>query len=439
MNNNDLTLYLAAGTCLGFGIHYLYRKSLEQCLLFILYGLPVMGLLATKTNWGGFKTFDVLSLGCLLLFPKDFIQGLSTSSKTTAMIFLIFVVSLLLGSLASEFPKASMLALLQVIPAFVYCRFVVLACAKDRTFYARMLRALQFSSLVLLLFIAVQLVVGLSFTFYPILNQNTFDPQNNTVRYPGFFHDSQANGQFLAMTGFLFLYAGHGEIRVAKRLLYVGLFLVCGGGVLLSGSRSALVGLVVGLVVLFLCSGWRKQTYGLVFALIAGSIFALASPNLSVLNRTASIDEDYKFRRSVWLEAIDIALDNPLLGIGIGNFQAYTAIHKQELYLEIDDEIVYFDQPENGYLKILAETGFIGFVLFLFLVLAPIIKALLAFVRGRQDFNIVFILAAITSWLAAFNTVYSLFDSRITIMVATLLALLITHPTKLALPDEQTT
>jgi O-antigen ligase len=438
MNNNGLPLLLAIGTCLGFGAYYAYRKSLEQCLLFILYALPFMGLLATKMDWGGFKVFDILSLSCLALFPKTFLRGLSSLSRVTAGIFLAFALSLLLGSLASEFPKGSMLALLQVLPAFVYCRFVVLACANNPAFYARILRALQFSSLVLLGFIAVQLVGGLSFTFYPALNQNTFDPQNNSIRYPGFFHDSQANGQFLAMTGFLFLYAGRYELTTNKRMLYLALFLACCGGVLLSGSRSALGGLLAGLVVLFLGSGWRLQAYVLAVALVAGSLFALASPSIPFLSRTASIDEDYKFRQSVWLEALDITLDNPLLGIGIGNFQAYTAIHKQELYLEIDDEIVYFDQPENGYLKVLAETGFVGFILFLALVLSPIVKALMSFIRRKQDFSIVFILAAITSWLLAFNTVYSLFDSRITLMVATLLALLIVHPTQLASFDEQT-
>jgi O-antigen ligase len=438
MINNGLPLFLAIATCLGFGAYYMYRRSLEQCVLFILYGLPFMGLLATKVEWGGFKVFDILSLGCLALFPRKFIQGFTSLSRVTAIIFLAFAITLLLGSLASEFPKASALALLQVIPAFIYCRFLVLVSIDNPLFYSRILKALRFSSLILLAFIAVQLIIGLSFTFYPVLNQNTFDPQNNTIRYPGFFHDSQANGQFLAMTGFVFLYSGRSEVQVGRRLLYLGLFLACCVGVLLSGSRSALGGLLAGMMVLFLCSGWRLQAYMLTFLLVIGSLFALVSPSFSFLNRAASIDEDYKFRQSVWREAIDITLDNPLVGIGIGNFQAYTAIHKQELYLEIDNEIVYFDQPENGYLKVLAETGFIGFVLFLSLVLTPIVKTFFAFIKGKQGFGIVFILAAIACWLLAFNTVYSLFDSRITLMVSTLLALLIVHPTKQALLDEQT-
>ncbi|NVO86113.1 O-antigen ligase family protein [Hymenobacter terrestris] len=410
---------------------------MEQCLLFILYGLPLMGLLVTKLNWGGFKVFDILSLSCLMLFPKAFVQGLYSLSRVNAVLFLAFAISLLLGSLASEFPKDSTLALLQVMPAFVYCRFVVLACAENPAFYPRILRALRFSSVVLLFFIAFQTIGGLSFTFYPVLNLNTFDPQNNTIRYPGFFHDSQANGQFLAMTGFLFLRAGRGEVKTAKRLLYLGLFLACSGGILLSGSRSALGGMLAGLMVLFLCSSWRLQVYTIAFALVAGSLFALASPGIPILNRTANIDEDYKYRQSIWFEAIDISLNNPLLGIGIGNFQAYTTIHKQELYTEIDDEFVYFDQPENGYLKVLVETGFIGFILFLSLVLTPVVKVLYANIRGRQDFSIVFILAAITSWLLAFNTVYSLSESRITLIVVTLLALLIVHPPKSTLSDGQ--
>ena len=408
----------------------MYRKSLEQCLLYILYALPLMGLLATKTSLGGFKVFDLLSIGCLALFPKTFFRGLDSLPRSTGWLFLIFVLLLLIGSLASEFPQTSLLALLQVLPAFIYCRLLVVACHTNSTFYLQVLRALRFSGCLLLVFIAVQLAVGLSFTFYPALNQNTYDPLHDTIRYPGFFHDSQASGQFLAIASFLFLYSSRDEKSLNQKLLHMGLFAACCTGVLLSGSRSALGGLLIGMLLLLLCGGWRLQVSVLSFGILVGSLYLLASPSLAVLNRTENIDEDYKFRQSVWQEAWNISLDNPALGIGIGNFQSYTSIHKQELYLEIDDEIVYFDQPENGYLKVLTEIGFIGFSIFLIFLLKPASKTLLFFFKKMLDYKVLFILASFTGWLFSFNTVYSLFDSRITIVVATLLALLITHPIK---------
>jgi len=437
MNTSGLPLYLAAVACIGFGGIYLYRKSLEHCLLYILYALPLMGLLATKTSLGGFKIFDLLSIGCLALFPKTFFRGLSSLSRSTGWLFLAFVLLLLIGSLASEFPQTSLLALLQVLPAFVYCRLLVVVCYVNPTFYSQVLRALRFSSYLLLVFIAVQLVVGLSFTFYPALNQNTYDPLHDTIRYPGFFHDSQASGQFLAIASFLFLYSSRDEKSLKQKLLHLGLFAACGVGVLLSGSRSALGGLLVGMVLLLLCGGWRLQVSVLSLGILVGSLYLLASPNLAILNRADNIDEDYKFRQSVWQEAWDISLNNPGLGIGIGNFQSYTSMHKQELYLEIDDEIVYFDQPENGYLKVLTEIGFVGFGIFLSFLLRPAGKTLIGFYNKTLDYKVLFILAAFTGWLFSFNTVYSLFDSRITIVVATLLALLITHPIKDGFLNEQ--
>src|SRR5690606_8230056 len=94
--------------------------------------------------------------------------------------------------------------------------------------------------------------------------------------------------------------------------------------------------------------------------------------NSPVFSRSGTFSEDLQFRQSIWSDAYNITKDNPYFGIGWGNYQNYIMRHKQDQYLILNDEILYFDQPENGYLKVLVELGFFGFAIFLLFIIKPL-------------------------------------------------------------------
>jgi len=67
----------------------------------------------------------------------------------------------------------------------------------------KLIRGFKLSFWIAATFIAMQILIGLKFTFYKDLNPNI--TTSDGTRYPGFFADAQVNAQYLGMLSFLFL------------------------------------------------------------------------------------------------------------------------------------------------------------------------------------------------------------------------------------------
>lgn len=78
---------------------------------------------------------------------------------------------------------------------------------------------------------------------------------------------------------------------------------------------------------------------------------------------------DSALRIRLDLEAVSLWLQNPYIGIGLNNFIPLSHISSESLF--------FFRQPvHNIYLLVLAETGFIGFFTFIFLILSSLKRSL---------------------------------------------------------------
>ncbi|MES2266927.1 MAG: O-antigen ligase family protein [Bacteroidota bacterium] len=383
----------------------------------------------TTEVWGGWKTFDVITYFCLFTLLKDFLV-IDRLNKTNFyfVLFILFVVIFIISGLASEFPDQAFLNLFKILPVFIFARYFVKECHIDPSFIARAVKALKISYSIALAFIFIQWVVGLRFTFYPELGPNTFDSNLNLIRYPGIFYDSQASGQYLAMGSFVYLYNSKNASRRTLVINY-SFFALSLAGIFLAGSRAAFGGFVAGLLVIFFITANRFRIYGIVLFLALFLTYTFVSPNKGVFARTGSLSEDYLFRRSIWQKAIDISKEHPYLGIGPENYQKYVMRHAQDQYLEINEgELLYFNQPENGYLKIMVELGFTGFFIFMMLLITPALRGVYYKLRGWADFRISFFVASLVCFLVEFNTVYSIWDIRILLVVVSMIVMIISYP-----------
>jgi O-antigen ligase len=426
---NTLLVIVPGVTILLFILNLFYKGSnVQSCLIFILTFLPLMDLKVTKEAMGGFKTFDVITLYCLVFLFKDFITiNLKSRNNLFFGLFVLLVIIILIGGLASEFPGHAYLSLTKTLSIFIFGRFLMTECMKDPTFHYEVIKALKTAYIASLIFLFIQVIIGLKFTFYPGLGPNTIDPVFHIIRYPGVFFDSQAHGQYLAIGSFLFLYF---EPDASKKTMIFNytIFVIAIIAINLAGSRAAFGGFAVGALVAFYMYAKNYRIIGSVIIIAAYIAFETVSIHSRVFERSKNLNDDFLFREGIWKEAFDISQKHPLLGIGSGNYQNYVIRHNQDQYLEIEDgELVYFDQPENGYLKIMVELGFIGFAIFALYMIIPLVKGLLYFVRG-YDSRIAFLMSSLIAFLIAFNTVYSIYDNRLLIMVACLVVLIITYP-----------
>jgi len=421
---------LAAFTIVLFFAYILYKgNTVKSCLLFILGGLPLMNLKITAEWLGGFRTFDFICFYALIFLFKDF----STINKKKGLNLYLWLfgglsVVLILSGLSSEFPERTWISFFRFVPIFIFGRFLVITCFKDPEFYQQVIKALKISYLLSLLFLLAQVIFGLGFTFYPTLGPNTVDPLLQMVRYPGIFYDAQQHGQYLAMGSFLFLYNAPGTSKRMQWINYsVVLFALV--GMVLAGSRAPMGGFILGLLLLFFLLSSKYKVYGGFAFVIGFGAYLFFAPQNGVFQRTAGLSDDFLFRKTLWDEALDISAQSPILGIGAGNYQDHVTRHNQNQYLEIEEGVfMYFDQPENGYLKILVELGFTGLFLVAVMLLSPFMKGTVGSLKKQLNPVVALLLAALLSWMVAFSTVYSFYDYRIMILVATLVVLILTIP-----------
>jgi O-antigen ligase len=183
--------------------------------------------------------------------------------------------------------------------------------------------------------------------------------------------------------GLHFLLARRGIVRL---LAAAGLVLLTLGFVR-SGSRGGFIALAaVAIFVVFRFSTvplrWRLSAT----ALVAVVLIATASEQYWAQMSTITSDADYNQteengRLQIWRRGIGYMADNPVLGLGPGNFQIAEGTLSALAARQQFGIGVRWNAPHNSYVQIGAELGFPGLVLYL----AVIASAFAALRRSGGD------------------------------------------------------
>lgn len=155
--------------------------------------------------------------------------------------------------------------------------------------------------------------------------------------------------------------------------------------VFLISARAAYIALFVNIfgfliLVYFIKSEKKKYLSVLTYILIplllsffmASYVFKKAEDKgrfSSITNRISSInfaktdDMSINIRLKYWDNALQIAKENPVFGIGLGNWK----IESQPYEKEISNNLTLSDHPHNDFLEIAAETGLLNLIVYLLL------------------------------------------------------------------------
>jgi O-antigen ligase len=418
----NLAIILAGLTLVLFFVYLIYTNYKRRSyLLFVFFFLPTMDLGVTPAAFGGLTVFDITSYIALIIFYKDFLY-LSNKNRGYTYLFFLFVILLVLGSIGSEFVQRSLINIFGVIPPFIFGSLLLKEIRADESIIPQFLKGIKIACCIGIFFIAMQMIVGLKFTFYAVLNQNVMD--DGAARYPGFFMDSQISGLFLAMCSYLFLlnYNNPDKPTLSNYFLFGAVI----ASIILAGARSGLLGFGIGLTFLIIFVGGKFRLNLLLFGALAGVVLFFAADNITLFKRFKNVNESVDFRASIWDGAYDIFKKHPGLGIGIANYQDYVKKHSQDQYLLIDDnEIFFLDQPENGYLKLLAEFGIFAFVILFTIILTPIVNTVYRFFIGKKVGTLFFFIAPMLCCFLSLTSLYTLSDSRIVVLMAACICFLI--------------
>lgn len=162
------------------------------------------------------------------------------------------------------------------------------------------------------------------------------------VRYVGLFNDPNDLGLLFAAT-FPFAFYLCARAGFFGRIIWLGAAALLLYGIYLTDSRGAMLAVLV----VFGAYVWRRR--GLVTAGILGvvglAVMRLLSSRMDELN----VDESSAFGRvDAWYAGLHMFFSSPLFGIGAGNFTEHNDL-----------------TAHNSLILVLAETGFLGYTLWL--------------------------------------------------------------------------
>ena len=89
--------------------------------------------------------------------------------------------------------------------------------------------------------------------------------------------------------------------------------------------------------------------------------FASISSRVATINPVNSTDGSVNVRLKYWDNALKIANENPVFGIGLGNWKIESLPYEKE----ISNRLTVSDHPHNDFLEIAAETGYLNLIVYL--------------------------------------------------------------------------
>lgn len=191
------------------------------------------------------------------------------------------------------------------------------------------------------------------------------DIGDRTVSFHGNFAHTLTYGNYMAVASLLLL--GYGLLSKASHRA-ISYLTLAGGvvgivGVLMAGSRGPILATCVGLLALaFLSTRWARWL-GMGGAAVV-IVAVLLSPTLidrftTRLNTEMNLDQP-RSRVFIWNNALEIIGDNPVVGVGPGNFgPAYSELLAPEI-----PQVRHYTHAHNDFLQVATRSGITGLLLF---------------------------------------------------------------------------
>ncbi|MCX2740978.1 O-antigen ligase family protein [Pontibacter anaerobius] len=386
---------------------------------FILLSYPFLQLYLIPGRFGLYN-FDLLTYLYFIGLYRSKDTSLSSGNVLRLLFFLLFTAATVGCLTAESLDWWTLPAFIQLFSIFIFSKILIEECLADPTYFYKVIKYLKVTLIVSFVFLLCQFIFGVQFSLALVVNPNVLG--EGITRYPSFFQDPQRYAQFIAAVSFVLLIKNAKEPKLPPiNFVLFGISIVA---LLLTGGRAALGGWILGLllVIAFSNSTYRISAFTIatVFAFIGYSF----KESLPIFKRT-SLTDSYEFRYNVWQQAYEIFINHPIFGIGLGNYRNYISVYYPEQVWLVEGELVYYDHPESGYLKILTEVGLLGFSSVALIIIISISRAFRVYLSTKHT-STLFLVASIVTWLVGFYTVYSLGDIRIQVLIATIICLMLT-------------
>lgn len=250
-----------------------------------------------------------------------------------------------------------------VLPIAVFGAFVAASSTASNNWFKWVFGATVFTA-------ASASVLGLvqAFTRTPVIlwtgiESTRFAQFGGVFRAFGTFQHPIVMGEYVSavIPGIIAYALVSGQPR-ARRLLLLAVGALVSAGLVVTGSRGPMLGALSGIAVAVLVAhSYRKRVAGILLMVLAGGTAVLASlPNATeaFLLRAGS-STSLVSRLYLWTSALQAGARSPVLGLGYGGFMQVMASIGGPV-----GAAFAFQAVDNYYIKVFAELGLVGVILF---------------------------------------------------------------------------
>ena len=346
---------------------------------FILYGLPLFYFLVAVSFYLG--TYDsaqikitIVQIGGVFLIcswliyklESDFFYNLKKNFVVVLPIIL-FLISGIVSYFHSPYQLASLNELLRRI---IYCflAVIVIDCFQNEKRLKRIVNFLIFATYIVCIYAVIQFI---DTRYFPAPPAKGLDPfiwrwafQNrifSTFGNPNFF------GDFLVVMSPIVL-----ALFFKKKSFHLLiLWLLITFSTIFSYSKGAWIGFGVGLIAFaFLFIGFvlniSKRKKAILILVMA--LFTISVVTGGILFQLKKRPDSSSFRVFTWLSCWEMINTHPVIGTGIGTFYlTYPSYRRPQIFFIEGMHNTESDHPENEYLEVFYDEGFIGISIFLLL------------------------------------------------------------------------
>jgi putative inorganic carbon (HCO3(-)) transporter len=300
--------------------------------LILLY--VVLTIVRPQDYVPGLDKVPLLPVVLVLAFLCWFASKSKTYAAPQFAILPAFLVVLMISQVTNGWAGGAFDELTKFGPIVIAFFVFAAACNTQRRVTTAM-AVIALCAMVLALHGVEQAKTGVGWTGVPLID-------DGRIQYVGIFNDPNDLGLLFAATvPMAFFLSGRGG--GLGRLFWLGGALLLLYGTYLTNSRGAM------LAVLFVAGVYVWHRRGIVTAGTLG-VVGLACMKL-VSSRMSELDADEESasgRVDAWYSGLHMFMSHPTFGVGAGNFTEYNDL-----------------TAHNSFVLVLAETGFIGFMLWL--------------------------------------------------------------------------
>lgn len=187
-----------------------------------------------------------------------------------------------------------------------------------------------------------------------------FWANRETYRVTGWYGFPNAVGLFLAPIIPLSLYLIEKTWKENKKIAWISIATIFTSllAIIFAKGSGPLIGVAAGIGVLLLCYK-KTRLPAIVFGIIASVGIILLPPTHSIKQELFATNYSGQLRRDIWSETFALLKDHPITGAGIASYEERIVPYRGDHWIEV------FHHPHNIFLTIWVNTGLLGLIGFI--------------------------------------------------------------------------